>query len=161
MRTVKEVVDRINDPKVRERNSILHFEIATLVDFVPFVDAMEFGVLDREKNEKIGLERAKREWNGGLEELDHDSILESARLYMGFAWGKAADERGISAHRSIQRFQAWTWLLGDFDRIDWSNVDGYGEEILDEICTLYNWPPGSDAGHWNEVCRAYWKSRGE
>jgi hypothetical protein len=58
--------------------------------------------------------------------------------YMVFAWGKAEDERGLSATRSIQKLSAWLWLLNRDDLVSVITDDDlynpYGSPALIEVC---------------------------
>jgi hypothetical protein len=58
--------------------------------------------------------------------------------YMVFAWGKAEDERGLSASRSIQKLSAWLWLLNRDDLVtvitDDNLYNPYGSPALIEVC---------------------------
>lgn len=77
-------------------------------------------------------------------ELKRDDIVKAIKNYMGFAWEKANDCRGISANRSIMHFIAWTWLAGDTDfslKIEKEfdeEYKNYGKDILIMICEYYN-----------------------
>lgn len=81
--------------------------------------------------------------------LYHDIIAEM-RDYMVFAWDKANDERGLSAMRSVQRFTAWLWLLGDKETFAFANDDdnyaSYGRPILAKICEVYGFPNENKRG---------------
>jgi hypothetical protein len=69
-----------------------------------------------------------------------EAVLECMRTYMTFAWEKAHDERGISAGRSIEKFEVWVWMLGDYEQIDWRKYAMYGKPILRQICERYDFP---------------------
>ena len=64
------------------------------------------------------------------------------KSYMDFALGKAESHRGISTGRSLQHFEAWLWLLGDQDTLDYiqddDNYANYGAPALKKICEVYN-----------------------
>src|SRR5690348_11230377 len=47
------------------------------------------------------------------EPLKFEAVVTAMREYMEFAWDKVQDHRGISASRSVEKMQAWLWLLGD------------------------------------------------
>lgn len=70
-----------------------------------------------------------------------EQVIAEMRQYMGFAIGKAEDERGLSAPRSIDHFRAWLWLLGDVEMLrfadDGDNYPMYGKPILRRICEKY------------------------
>lgn len=73
-------------------------------------------------------------------EYNRETVLDRMREYMDFAWEKALDERGISASRSIHRYQAWCYALGEYDDIDWDAYDSYGKPILRQLCEKYAFP---------------------
>jgi hypothetical protein len=78
--------------------------------------------------------------------LDHDSIRQEAKEYMEFAWGKVIDHRGISANRSINKMEAWCWLLEvEPGTIDFDNFPMYGAPILKQICLHFGWPMPDDS----------------
>ena len=43
---------------------------------------------------------------------DPESLKAEMHDYMAFAWGKANNNRGISANRSLEHMSAWLWLMG-------------------------------------------------
>lgn len=47
-----------------------------------------------------------------------EKIGEAARSYYIFALGKIADERGISAERSVIKLREYAWLMGRDDVVD-------------------------------------------
>lgn len=61
--------------------------------------------------------------------------------YMAFAWEKALGHRGLSAGRSVVRFRAWCWLIGDDDAVafidDEKNFPYYGVPILRYLSRRY------------------------
>lgn len=80
---------------------------------------------------------------------DFPAIKAAMGKYMEFAWDKVADQRGISASRSIEKMQEWAWLLGDDEVVAWCNdlalYPQYGAPILGRICEKYGFPiPESD-----------------
>ena len=81
---------------------------------------------------------------------DEETIKSEMRDYMPFAWGKANGFRGISAGRSIQHYQAWLWLLGEYEfSKSLSNYQYYGKDELVEICDYL----GLDASKWDDGVR--------
>lgn len=74
--------------------------------------------------------------------LVRDSILSEMREYMEFAWDKVDNHRGLSAGRSVDKMQAWLWLLGDNETLafaeDENNYPNYGAPILKCICEVYS-----------------------
>lgn len=73
-----------------------------------------------------------------------DGIVGAMREYMEFAWDKARNHRGLSAGRSVLKMQAWLWLLGDSENLEFadkeSNYPQYGAPVLRRICEAYGFP---------------------
>lgn len=77
--------------------------------------------------------------------LTAETIINEMREYMSFALGKADNERGLSANRSDDKYQAWMWLLGDQELIDKYHATPYalyGAPRLKFICESFEftWP---------------------
>ena len=76
-------------------------------------------------------------------ELSRQQILEEFSSYMQFAWGKAADHRGISAGRSITKALAWLFILGDEEgrmAVKNGSYKNYGAPMLLYISNRYGFP---------------------
>ncbi|OEU75012.1 MAG: hypothetical protein BA864_14155 [Desulfuromonadales bacterium C00003093] len=75
--------------------------------------------------------------------LNRGEMVADMERYMEFAIGKANDQRGISANRSIQHYIAWTWLSGDaefsstIETMYEHGYTGWGIPILRKICEFY------------------------
>ena len=73
--------------------------------------------------------------------LTEEAIIKEMRDYMDFALGKARNERGISANRSIWKYVQWLWALDDEELLafaeDDDNYPMYGMPILQKICDKY------------------------
>ena len=73
--------------------------------------------------------------------LTEEVIIEKMRSYMKFALGKAHNERGISAGRSVWKFVQWLWVLEDEEVLAFAEDEGnypmYGLPILQRICDKY------------------------
>ncbi len=102
-----------------------------LLEYLPFETVK--GFLKKEYIEKV--EKGKEKWD---QITDIKEAVQDFLDYMVFAWGKAEDERGLSAGRSISKLSTWMWLLG---REDLSDIlqDGdmynpYGAPALIECC---------------------------
>jgi len=108
-----------------KRNEFLNFEPEVLLEFLPF-DAVKDLCKDETTAETFGAPKTLEE---GV-----DAFLG----YMEFAWGKAEDERGLSAMRSIQKLSAYLWLFGRDDLHDLINDDDlcnpYGAPALIAVC---------------------------
>lgn len=82
--------------------------------------------------------------------LWHEEVIAVMRDYMDFAWTKVRGHRGISAGRSVQKYEAWAWLLDDEETVkvcrDNSQYAPYGAPILKHICGKYGFevPRGED-----------------
>ena len=90
-----------------------------------------------------------------LKPASREHMLKVMFDYMEFAWGKANDQRGISANRSIEHYVAWVWLAGDaelsdeIDKMAWDEYCYYGKPILERICNYYEW----DYSIWDDGVR--------
>jgi len=129
-RTGAEIADRI-ETLSQGQDDFLGFERSTLMEFLPFSAAKPFLKAPEVTEEQWETRSPARE-----------VVLEEMRKYMIFALGKAADHRGLSAGRSVSRFAAWTWMLGDeeHDAINWSDYGQYGATILKAVCERYGFP---------------------
>lgn len=69
---------------------------------------------------------------------DTEEAVQDFLDYMMFAWGKAMDERGLSAARSISKLSAWLWVLGREDLSDLLErgdlYNPYGAPALIAVC---------------------------
>lgn len=125
-RSVGEIKQRFE----AQRGQAFSFEPDVLIQFLPFADSKEFFkdeyVADVESGKQVHAVPT-------LEE----SVQEFVN-YMEFAWGKAEDERGISASRSVQKLGAWLWLFGrdDLTRVihDDDLYSPYGAPALIAVC---------------------------
>jgi hypothetical protein len=88
------------------------------------------------------------EWNAIT--AKEPSVYEQMRSYMEFAIGKAQDHRGISAYRSTEKLNAWTWLLG-CEPIE-EPFAQYGAPILRALCIRhgFTWPDDEDINRMAE-----------
>jgi len=86
-------------------------------------------------------------WNNSS--FDRETVLAQMREYMEFAWGKVDDHRGLSAGRSVEKFEAWVWLLADQETLDKMNAADYpqyGAPKLAVVCEAYGFPIPDDEG---------------
>ena len=77
----------------------------------------------------------------GVSPLNESAIIETMVDYMAFAWGKVLDHRGISANRSVQKFEAWCTILGRNDLVEYLSGQQYamyGAPMLAKICEAFN-----------------------
>jgi len=131
MRTYEEIHAKL---KAVASDDLFGHWVEALMIFLPFEEAQPY------LNDTT-VAKSSRVWEEQFQEANtRESVLNVAEKYMGFAWDKVQDHRGLSAGRSIEKMEAWLWLLGDGDKIDWERYSPYGAPILAEICKLYNWP---------------------
>lgn len=136
MRTQDEIVARI-----REKRSMFSFDAEVLVHSLDFDHAKEFL-----REERIRPERANEEWNTTYP-LSEEAVMKEFADYAQFAWGKAQDHRGLSANRSVDKLEAWTWLLGRDDVLAASEAapyPSYGCPKLKIICEAFGFPVPTD-----------------
>ncbi len=102
-----------------------------LIDYISFEAAKPH--LKEEYIEKF--EKGEEKWD---QITDIKESVQDFLDYMVFAWGKAEDQRGISAGRSISKLSTWMWMLG---RKDLSDIlqdsdlyNPYGAPALIECC---------------------------
>lgn len=123
MRTYEEIKEKCQDPE-----DFFGHIAEVCVPYLPFSYAKEF------------LKEGVEEWEH--HELTKENILKDMKDYMEFAWGKVENHRGLSASRSVEKMQAWLWLLEDelYDKIENEEIEykNYGAPILKAICEKYN-----------------------
>lgn len=82
------------------------------------------------------------------EKLTEEAITKKMMDYMDFALGKARNERGISASRSIWKYVQWLWVLEDEELLvfaeDEENYPMYGMPVLQKICDKYGFKETSE-----------------
>ncbi len=122
-RTSEQIVTRISELKGLD---FFGFEIADLVEFLPFSAAKEF-LIDGVNED---------DW-----EKDRQNLLSPSEMikdYMSFAFDKALSERGLSAARSISHMCAWVWLDGKDQLCEQiREYSDYGLPQLRQICKEY------------------------
>lgn len=109
---------------------VFAFDKEVYLDYLSLDDALEFLTPE-----------AVTKYKGGEPWPQITTVEEAAQDfmdYMNFAWGKAEDQRGISASRSIMKLGAWLWLLGREDLEEIINDDDrynpYGAPALIAVC---------------------------
>lgn len=133
--TQQEIVDRINEKK---KNDFMGWETSCYFDYLDYKHLEQFFAEGAKFKDGYNKDNYKPE------KLTRNKIISIMEDYMPFAIGKAEDERGISASRSIAHFIGWTWLAGDKDFSDKirkecdENYYNYGKKILEMICDEYN-----------------------
>jgi hypothetical protein len=132
--TPEEIVARI---ELRTPKDMFGFEVNEYLPYLPFEKAKPY----------LQPEVTKEEWGSTYTPPIREALLKVMEGYMGFAWEKANNCRGISANRSIMHYIAWTWLAGDADfsqEVEHQlehNYEYYGKNILVMICQHYGWDP--------------------
>lgn len=130
IRSKDEIVEKIRDISVN--GDIFGFERSVLFDYLTFDEAKEFISSGKRA-------AAEEEW-GNVKSLSESEILNEAKDYMEFAWGKVANHRGLSASRSVDKMRAYCWLLGVQDQVDWDNYAQYGAPVLYSVCRVLGFP---------------------
>lgn len=78
-------------------------------------------------------------------------VDKAAREYLTFAIGKAADHRGISASRSVDKLGEYAWLLGRDDVVkamDDAEYAQYGVPKLKAFADGMGWPWPGEVRDW-------------
>ena len=123
-----EVIKERFDKKSQE---IMNFEPEILINYLPFDIART--LLKDEYVAKVDSGEEKYEVIDDIFEATQDFLD-----YMVFAWGKAMDQRGISAGRSINKLGAYLTILSRPDLADMINDDNlynpYGAPALIAVC---------------------------
>ena len=140
MRTQDEIITRIGE---RREHDFLGFEIDEYILCLDFAHAGPYL--------KDGA--TEENWAGATDVLPP---VERMQAYMEFAWGKANDERGISANRSVLHYIAWLWLteedepLAKVEHMYDTDYHYYGKPILEIVCDHFGW----DWTQWDNGVRA-------
>jgi hypothetical protein len=128
LKTVEEIAKFIRDD-----DSMFGFKVDVCLQYLPFDQAREF----------LKPEVTAEEWSISVHPLTEDGLKTDMLDYMDFAIGKALDHRGLSAGRSVEKMQAWLWLLGDKETWAFADEDAnyknYGAPILKYICEKYGY----------------------
>jgi len=132
MRTPEAILARLKELE-ESNDDFFGFQRNSLIAALPFEQAKPFL--------KDGV--TAEQW-----ELEADPAKQ-IREYLSFAWEKANDCRGLSAARSLSRFAAWLWLMGD-DDVSWlDDYTFYGKPHLVTISERVGFPwREHDDGKW-------------
>jgi hypothetical protein len=103
-RTPEEIVE-----KIKADDSMFNFCADVLIDYLRWGDAKEH--YKQEFVTEVGEGKAKPP----TPITDQKEAVQDMLDYLVFGWGKALDERGISASRTVYKLAAWFWLLGRED----------------------------------------------
>ncbi len=112
MRTQTDILKRIEELKASD---FFGFESSDLVDALEYEHAKPYL--------KEGC--TKEDWDKDRPPYSVEGARNKIRDYLEFAWGKANDERGISAERSQAHFRAWMWLACDDEMMSRVKATGY------------------------------------
>lgn len=115
MRTQSEIAERFEEIKA---GGGFGFGLGVLVDSMTFATASALDVVADDVDEQKWDEAESG--TGGFNPnptkgpaLDDETIRQHLRVYIAFGWGKALDQRGLSASRTVLKLVEWAWLLGD------------------------------------------------
>ena len=72
-----------------------------------------------------------------VNELTKEAIIAEMQEYIDFAIRKANNQRGLSAGRSIWKYQQWLWVLEDPLSDEIEEYDNYGLDNLYTIAKKY------------------------
>lgn len=132
MRTPEEIL-----AQCQLSESFFRFDVDALTEFLTFDQARP---LFKDEALRTG-------WKS--EPITREAVLAKMRDYMEFAWDKVENHRGLSASRSIEKMEAWIWLLGDDDAarlVAATYYTNYGAPKLACICERYGFPIPDDEG---------------
>lgn len=126
MRSQEEIVAKINS-----EDSFFGFGKQVYVSVLDFEHAKQYL--------KDGV--TEEEWA----EAQVTDVRREFETYLDFAIGKALDHRGLSAHRSVEKLNAWSWLMGHDEPIE-EPYPTYGVPILKALAERHDvpWPQGNE-----------------
>lgn len=128
MKTQEEILSRLNQAK----NDFFGFTTEVLVGSLAFEYAKPF----------LKEGTTSEQWTP---DLTDEAVKKAALAYLYFAWGKAADHRGISANRSVDKMTEYCWLLGyDVKAIEDAPYPSYGCPKLKVVAELLGQPLPTD-----------------
>ena len=122
MRTQEEIID-----KIEASNTFFGFDKEVYIYALDYEHAHPY----------LKPEVTKEEWESDLEQ--EGPIEKRMASYMEFAIGKALDHRGISANRSVEKLNAFSWLLGQDEWITEPYAQ-YGVPILKALAERHDLP---------------------
>lgn len=139
MKTEQEIVERLRD-KSDGGQYLFDFRREVWTSYLSPESVMEFVKL----KEGVTEDEFKKSWEEESRSvLDRETLLKNMADYMAFAWEKAENHRGLSSQRSIQKMEAWLWLLGDDETlkaVEEAPYENYGTPKLAVICKRYELP---------------------
>lgn len=139
MRKPEEIVARIE----KKQKEMLNFEPEVLMPYLKYEHAKPF----------LKEETTKEDWEKDLPQYTKKVILHEAKAYMAeYGWPKCEGHRGISASRTLQKMEAWAWLLAEDELVQQieemmrTSYAQYGAPVLKAICEHFDWPiPAGEA----------------
>lgn len=100
--------------------------------------------LDFEHGKQFAKEGiTEEEWNSEPVLSTDELVRNEMAGYMGFAWGKVEDHRGISASRSVDKIGEYLWVLGEdvaLKAMEEAQYENYGAPKLRAVCELLHLP---------------------
>lgn len=130
LRTQEEIATRF--AQLQNSKEMFDFRSEILVNYVTFENVKLYLEEEYLKEVEAGT-KSFEEPITDIEKCANDFLD-----YMKFAWGKAEDERGLSAMRSIQKLDMWLWIMSrdDLCKIitDDNLYNPYGAPALIEVC---------------------------
>ena len=135
MRTQEEILRRV---KKIEKRDLLRFETNDLLGYLEHESVKPF--LKKEARDKP--------WKPEKQKDVKKIMIE----YMGFAWEKANNCRGISSSRSMSHYRAWLWIDGSPEAlkiIPAADYEHYGKNELCKICNYLK----LDSKQWDDGVR--------
>lgn len=139
MKTDSEICERIG--AITEEDGF-GFERQLLVTYLGFEAARPYL--------REGL--SKEDWEPHWREPNEENVRKDMLDYLPFAWEKANGCRGISAIRSLLKFRAWIWFLGEddlYEEIMGGDYQWYGKPQLILVSKLvdFDWKE-ADSNEW-------------
>ena len=138
MRTEVEILAKLkqkNDPF----DDMFGAQRGRLMEALSFETARKEGLLNESFLKEVDAGKDP-EWTATTDETLRASIVD----YLGFAWGKCLEHRGISASRSLSHFRALCWLLEDEEAVLFINDDNnyapYGAPVLAYLSKRFSYP---------------------
>jgi hypothetical protein len=100
------------------------------------------------------VECYKDEHKDKVRELNQEEMQKELIDYLGFAFGKAIDHRGLSAMRSVIKLSNWAWMLERQELHDFARADGnyscYGVPILKRFAQAFDVPIPEEIAKWED-----------
>lgn len=134
-KTTEQIVARISEIG---KDDWMGTQQSDLIDYLPY----EFAL--KHLNEGV----TKEQWDS----QEKVPPLQAVFNYLEFAWGKANNQRGLSAGRSLDHMKAWLWLAGYEGLLldHFSSYNAYGKKqlIIASIICGFDWE-SQDDGEWD------------